>query len=816
MANSNIQDQLEGSEKLVGLSSQIIDSLNQRSKLLKGLTNDEKTYLGYIKQQQKISEDILANAEKYEKVQFSSKDIAKQIAKVNEENNKKQNAFDQIEVKLAEKRKAAVQTMIQLNRTIQAQRDRLQQTENDIADIEAQRQIAISKGDANLAKQLQLVLQGKKDTARVQEQNLQSSKKEFERQQDISKSIQEILKNEKLSVEQKERELQFLNQQLAVSKKVEETLGLSGAAVKAIISGLDRLGISSKHFEDLEEKMREAAKSGNQWKVTFTAIGGLAKGIGKALTDPVAILAVLVKGVGKASTQITELGKSFGVSASVANKIRQDIVGFSRSTGDAFVNTDRLLKAQTELSDQLGISVKFSNEELASFSKLTEIIGLTAAEAAKLDLASAGTGQNLQGYVNDIRTSVFYAQQATKTHFKDKDILQEISKLSAGTLVKFKENPKAIGEAVVEARKLGTTLENIDKMGESMLNFESSIQSQMEAELLTGKALNLEKARYAALTGDQLTLEKEIGSQVGSLADYQKQNVIAQKSLAQAFGMSREEMSEMLLKQEAINKYGAQAGDLNKQQLEDFQNSKKTLAQYLQDQETQRSIQEKFNDLVSKFQDMLVNITSGPLAQMIGGFLSILDTFKLIYPIAGAIGGIIVGKMVTGIYDFGKGLIQAIPKAATMLGLTEATAVAEITAAEAATLGFATIGIIAGIAAAVAAMNNAQDSVSGPKFATGGIVTSEINNATVGEAGPEAIIPLNSPKAGKMLGGVTGGGDMTSVVNAIVELRTSINALASRPVQIQVDGQTLANTVAKNVPTSYGNLLNPSSRVYGG
>lgn len=41
------------------------------------------------------------------------------------------------------------------------------------------------------------------------------------------------------------------------------------------------------------------------------------------------------------------------------------------------------------------------------------------------------------------------------------------------------------------------------------------------------------------------------------------------------------------------------------------------------------------------------------------------------------------------------------------------------------------------------------------KFAKGGIVTEQIDNATVGEAGPEAIIPLNSPEGRQILGGTT-------------------------------------------------------------
>jgi hypothetical protein len=39
--------------------------------------------------------------------------------------------------------------------------------------------------------------------------------------------------------------------------------------------------------------------------------------------------------------------------------------------------------------------------------------------------------------------------------------------------------------------------------------------------------------------------------------------------------------------------------------------------------------------------------------------------------------------------------------------------------------------------------NNQSQMMSGVKLASGGIVTKRINNATIGEAGPEAVIPLS-------------------------------------------------------------------------
>ena len=174
--------------------------------------------------------------------------------------------------------------------------------------------------------------------------------------------------------------------------------------------------------------------------------------------------------------------------------------------------------------------------------------------------------------------------------------------LSTATLANFKGNPKAIAEAVTQTKLLGTTLEQTKAQAESLLNFESSIENELKAELLTGKQINLEKARYAALTGNQLDLTREIASQVGTLNEYENMNVLAQKSLAEAFGLSRDEMSEMLLKQEAINKYGDKAAELNAQELENLEKSGKSLEQYLTDQNEQVTAQEKFNTLIENLQ----------------------------------------------------------------------------------------------------------------------------------------------------------------------------------------------------------------------
>ena len=59
-------------------------------------------------------------------------------------------------------------------------------------------------------------------------------------------------------------------------------------------------------------------------------------------------------------------------------------------------------------------------------------------------------------------------------------------------------SPKEIAKAVTQAKLLGAEIKDIADASKQLLQFESSIEAELEAELLTGKQLNLERARSAA------------------------------------------------------------------------------------------------------------------------------------------------------------------------------------------------------------------------------------------------------------------------------------------------------------------------------
>jgi len=652
--------------------------------------------------------------------------------------------------------------------------------------------------------------------------------------------------------------LQLTQDRIEKEQLLNKNLGISGALLKTATGYLSKLGVSSEVLDNMEKKLRKIAEVN---KVTVkNVLDTLRDGMKEALEDPVTKFTVglsLVKsgwnglvGLFKKGFEIAkEFDATIVESARSIGMSKQQMMAMTEETRHSGYTLKQTTKAIADMNEQLGLSVDLGAANTKEFAAMTNQMGLAVDEASNIQKLGILTNTDLRDTNKIIADTIVSKQKESGLVLNSRQIYKEIGKLSAGILVNFKQNPGKIAEAVIEAKKLGTSLEDINKMGESMLNFESSIQSQMEAELLTGKSLNLEKARYAALTGDQLTLEKEIASQVGSLADYQKLNVIAQKSLAQAFGMSREEMAKMLQQQEVYAKLGDVSKKSAAEQLKYAKENHISLSESVLSNLQQQTATEQIAAAWDSIQQSIAALLQGPLGTVVDIIKWISENTWAAYTAFAAIALINIGKLVTGIVMMGQSLFgsqfaakqtekslerQTAALAAQIPIVTELAAVSALRAeasmtaalaeqiiADTLTAGIGTPAIIAEDATIAAGLGVASSSIGNvlsdmPKFATGGIVTSEINNATVGEAGPEAIIPLNSPRANNILGNGGNNQDTAMLVSALADLRSSIHKVADRPVNIQVDGQTLANTVAKNVPTSYGNLLNPSSRVYGG
>ena len=340
------------------------------------------------------------------------------------------------------------------------------------------------------------------------------------------------------------------------------------------------------------------AKGARAAAVAGKGLGGSLMGAFKALRlNPFGLILTavigLVKALISANNKITALAKGLGVSKNEARAINRRINETAMSSDNLLNTSKEIGKAFSDINSFLGTSsTVISGELLDGVATLQNRLGLTKESAMGFAQASLLSGES----VNQIKLNAIGAAKATEEEFGArvdiKGVLEEAGKTTGLIRANLGANPAAIAKAAASAKLLGTNLKDVAAAGKQLLNFEESINNELSAELLTGKQINLERARLAALTCDQETLCKELLAQVGDFNDFSKLNVIQQEALAKSIGMQGDQLADILLKQGNIAELKEKARR---------EGDKETEAQL-----EQLSTQQKFNAAIEKLKDFVV------------------------------------------------------------------------------------------------------------------------------------------------------------------------------------------------------------------
>ena len=90
----------------------------------------------------------------------------------------------------------------------------------------------------------------------------------------------------------------------------------------------------------------------------------------------------------------------------------------------------------------------------------------------------------------------------------------------------------------------------------------------MEAEVLLGKNLNLDKARQLSLAGDLEGLQKEILKNVGSEAEFNAMNVVQRQALAKSLGMNVADLGKMVAGEKTSAQIQEEQAETQRKQLD--------------------------------------------------------------------------------------------------------------------------------------------------------------------------------------------------------------------------------------------------------
>ena len=439
----------------------------------------------------------------------------------------------------------------------------------------------------------------------------------------------------------------------------------------------------------LKGNFKDAFKEGAKGLGSMIAMGPkLVAGMGLgALTGGVGLL---VGGLKKAfgvlmeiDGEISQMGKDFAMSKNEARELYKNTARIANEMKITGINSKEIavgIQVAQDAFNGMDVAgmINAGNKEMEAFAKqatvLTKQFGLSGEEVAKIKDLSIITGTSMDNLVKDavgVGQGVMNAKEAMKT----------LATVPKEVAVAFKGSTKELASAAMKAKMLGMDLKKVKDIGRSMLDLESSLTAEMEAQALTGKNLQLDAARRYAMEGDIYNLQEELLNQAGSLEEFTGMNAIQQEAMAKAMGMSVEEMTDMLTNAEKLKEAkidATMAENLSKMNAKELANASKSAAndqqkayiEKLAAEKRSASLQEAMADAVEKLKQKFAPVIDAVL-EIVGGledggegvsvFQEMIDSIDMDAIAAG------VKEALPKVLEAVKGLMANLPKIIEMV-----------------------------------------------------------------------------------------------------------------------------------------------------
>jgi hypothetical protein len=332
-----------------------------------------------------------------------------------------------------------------------------------------------------------------------------------------------------------------------------------------------------------------------------------------------------------ADKRVTEIAKNLSIGKEASRGIYDNLTDLKGTLDTEFATTENLVKAFNEIATLTEFSAIASKAQLETQIVLTNQLGQSVEEAQALQGLFAVNNVEADKGLDIVYDQIAAFANQNKIVADGRQILKQIQGVSKLILLNFKGNTSELVKTVLQTNKLGLSLDQVNKIAGSLLDFEQSIEAELTAEFLTGKQLNLDKARQFALTNDIAGLTEEIKKSGVDQLFLNAKTRIEQEAIAAAYGMQANEMADMIYKSQVIDKV---AGDTTKklreqanlqekkgnlQKADEIRRQAAAIEQGILDGKTleqaQKSVdtQEKFNLALEKAKEIFTDVVDGGL-----------------------------------------------------------------------------------------------------------------------------------------------------------------------------------------------------------
>ena len=348
--------------------------------------------------------------------------------------------------------------------------------------------------------------------------------------------------------------------EISVTKQVAEQLNLrdksgnllKGKAGKNKVAA--ELGTLTKDLGPATGKFNIFIKS---LGAGFGAIGKMIKGIPLlgwivAAIDAAKELIAMMSG---ADAEVTKFAKSLYISKGAAAEVRQEL--YNIASESELISYDHVSKAFTNINQQLGTSIdltqdfgQYGRDLVKQYAEFNNTLGLSEETLNKLTQLSVNQGKTLNESYDAIAGTVVQ-MGLERGYMQDvNQVISEVAATSNEVRGYFGGSVEQLTKAVLRAKYLGVELSEAVSISQGLLDFQGGIQKELEAEVLIQKDINLDKARSRALAGDELGATSAILAELGRIRKSRKLNVLEEKALVEAGGLSYDQYKKILVQQQ--------------------------------------------------------------------------------------------------------------------------------------------------------------------------------------------------------------------------------------------------------------------------
>ena len=312
---------------------------------------------------------------------------------------------------------------------------------------------------------------------------------------------------------------------------------------------------------ETQDRVNQLKEAGGQLDDAF---GGFAKKLQGFLVNPLSAALALLVAFNSQQETIAEQFGAIGVT-----RFRGELAKANQEFTKLGFSGAESQKTISDLANDFGLSVKEASKLSKTVAETAAATGMTLDDSQKL----IGVLTQTQGLSAEQANELVRSAQALAeaNDVAPDKVLADVAQNTEQFARFAKDGGENVLKAAIQARKLGINLDTVAKTAEGLLNFQNSLNSEIEASALIGRQLNLQKARELALAGDLEGVQSEILKQVGSEAEFNEMNAIQRQALADAVGLQTAELQKLVsAEKEAVSLQG----ELSKQKITDIVSEK--------------------------------------------------------------------------------------------------------------------------------------------------------------------------------------------------------------------------------------------------